>query len=67
MNQPLKHIIKLRAAPVVDIDIFGGNPLDNNYFRTSFRDIMKSHVEDQRVRFTRLIKYTSWDAKELIK
>jgi len=55
------------TAPDVEIDIFSGNHLEYHYFRATFRDVVERNVSDPRGRFTRLLKYTSGEAKEVIR
>ena len=66
-ERQLEDIVRLQLAPVADLDVFDGNPLNFHYFRANFRDVVEDNVADQRGRLTRLLKYTSGDAKELIK
>ena len=63
----MRRLIDLQTAPDIDIDVFSGNPLDYKYFRTTFREVVEKKVQDPRGRLTRLLKYTSGDAKDLIK
>jgi hypothetical protein len=63
----MKQLISLLTAPDADIDVFSGNPLDFRYFRTTFRESVEKKVPDSRGRLTRLLKYTTGDAKDLIK
>ena len=51
----------------MDIDVFDGNPLNFRYFMTLFREVVESKIEDPCGRLARLIKYTTGEAKELIK
>ena len=51
----------------MDIDVFDGNPLNFKYFMTLFREVVESKIENPRGRLTGLIKYTTGEAKELIK
>lgn len=70
LNTLITKLVDLQvtqSAPVVDIDTFNGNPLEYTYFRATFRDAVEQRVQDPRGRLTRLLKYTSGDAKELIK
>ena len=62
-----KDMFKLMKAPSAEIDTFGGNPLEFEYFKSTFKEGVERLVSDQRGRLTRLIKYTSGEAKELIK
>lgn len=63
----MKRLVDLQTAPDIEIDVFSGDPLEYRYFRTTFRDAVESKVQDAGGRLTRLVKYTSGDAKELIK
>ena len=63
----MMQMINLNSAPVSDIDVFDGNPLDYDYFRATFADVIESKIKDQRGKLTRLIKYTSGEVKDLIK
>ena len=62
-----KDMMKLMRAPASEIDKFGGDPLEFEYFKATFKEAVERLVPDQRGRLTRLIKYTSGEAKELIK
>ena len=59
-------MIKLQSAPKPDLDVFAGNPLNYPFFKATFKEVVEKAVEDQVGRLTRLIKYTSGDAKDLI-
>ena len=61
------ELLQLTAAPTVELDVFSGNLLEYEYFRASFKDVVEKKVRDQRSKLMRLIKYTSGEAKELIK
>ena len=63
----LVNLIKQQAAPDVEIDVFSGDPLEYTYFITNFKEIVESSIDGQTARLNRLIKYTSGEAKELIK
>ena len=67
LQSAMIEMMKLQCAPKPDIDAFSGDPLDYFYFRESFKDVVETAVSDQRGRLTRLIKYTTGDAKDLIK
>ena len=53
--------------PDVDIETFDGDVLNYHYFIALFREVVESEVDSPREKLTRLIKYTSGDARELIK
>ena len=57
----------MQSAPDVDIETFDGNVLNYHYFIALFREVVESKGDDPRGTLTRLIKYTSGDARELIK
>ena len=67
MLTAMMKLVDLHTAPDVDIDVFNGDPLEYAYFRAAFRDVVERKVADQTGRLTRLLKYTSGDAKDLIK
>ena len=63
----LLNLIKQQAAPDVEIDVFSGDPLEYTYFITNFKEIVERSIDGQTARLNRLIKYTTGEAKELIK
>ena len=65
--QATKDMVRILKAPSSEIDKFSGDPLEFEYFMASFKESVERMVPDQRGRLTRLIKYTSGEAKELIK
>ena len=67
INETLCKMIKHQLAPEVDIEPFDGNPLNFNYFTLMFKEVVETKIEDQQGRLTRLLKYTSGEAKETIK
>ena len=67
MEKSIAKLLQLQGAPMVDIDVFDGNPLEFNYFLATFKEVVEQKVDDPRGRLTRLIKYTTGEAKELIK
>ena len=48
------------------INIFDANPRNFRYFMTFFRKVVENKIEDPCSRLTRLIKYTTGEAKELV-
>ena len=64
--QTLCKLLKLHAAPGVDMELFDGNVLNYHHFMTLFKEVVESKLEDPRGRLIRLLKYTSGEAKELI-
>ena len=67
ISQMLCKLLKLYAAPEVDMVPFDGSALNYHYFMALFKEVVESKIDDPRGRLTRLIKYTTGDAKELIK
>ena len=67
LHDAMIQMIKLQSAPKPDLDTFTGDPLEYLYFKANFKEVVETAVSDQRGRLTRLIKYTSGDAQELIK
>ena len=67
LMKQMNQIVKMQAAPEVEIDTFSGNPLEYTYFIKNFKDIIESTVDTQSGRLNRLIKYTAGEAKELVK
>ena len=63
----MMKLINLQTAPEVDIDVFTGDPLEYQYFRATFKDVVENKIEDPRERLIRLLKYTAGDVKESIK
>ena len=55
------------SAPSVDIEVFSGNPLEYSYFRAAFHEVVEKKILEPRGRLTRLLKYTTGEANELIK
>ena len=66
LHNAVTAMIKLQSAPKPDLDVFAGNPLNYPFFKATYKEVVEKAVEDQVGRLTRLIKYTSGDAKDLI-
>lgn len=60
------NLLRRQSAPEVDIDLLGGNPVDDN-FMAIFREIGQSMIANPRQCLARLIKYTRGVMKELVK
>ena len=67
MSQMLCKLLKLFAAPAVDMEPFDGNTLNYLYFMAIFKEVVESKIDNPRSRLTRLIKYITGNAKEFIK
>ena len=52
-------LVNQQSAPEIDIDVFGGNPLEFHYFMAVFDEAVEKKIEDPRGKLTRLIKYTT--------
>ena len=63
----LYGLLNQQNAPNVDIDVFDGDPMEYQYFMATFREVGEKRIADPMGRLTRLIKYTSGEAKELIR
>ena len=63
----ISELLKMQSAPDVSIDTFNGDPLEFKYFMTTFEEVIESKIDDARGRLTRLIQYTSGEAKDLVK
>ena len=63
----LCHLVKQQSALDIELDIFEGNPLDFHYFMRLFHEVVEKRIDDPRGRLARLLKYTSGNAKEMIK
>ena len=67
LNELMVQTMKLQAAPKVEIDVFSGDPLEFTYFIENFKDVVESLVSNPKQRLVRLLKYTTGEAKDLIK
>ena len=63
----LCKLLQLQPTPNVNIETFHVNVSSHHYFIALFREVAESKVDDPRGKLTKLIKYTSGDARELIK
>ena len=66
VSETLCKLLKLQAAPEVDMELFDGNVLNYHHFMALFKEDVESKLEDPRGRLIRLLNYTSGEAKELI-
>ena len=60
-------LIRLLSIPKVEIDKFDGDPLEYQTFIAIFNEMADSKAEDYQVKLTRLLQYTSGEAKAAIK
>ena len=63
----ISNLLKLQSAPEISIDTFSGDPLEFKYFMATFEEVIESKINEARGRLTRLIQYTSGEAKDLVK
>ena len=66
-SDALCKLFQLQAAAEVDMEQFDGNPLNYQYFMALFAEVVEKKIEEPRERLTRLIKFTTGEARELIK
>ena len=65
--EAMMSMLNIQTAPNADLDVFSGDPLEYHFFKASFVEVVEKKVPDQKGRLTRLLKFTSGDAKDLIK
>ena len=66
LAEMLCKLLYQQAAPTVDIEPYNGDPINYHYFMASFKEVVETNILDSRGRLTRLIQYTTGEAKELI-
>ena len=57
-HQLMSDIFKILRAPKVQLDPFGGNPMDFPFFMANFFQAVKEKIEDGKGRLARLIQFT---------
>ena len=67
LSNAMVQMMKRQAAPEVEIDSFSGDALEYSYFISTFKDMVETVLDDPRARLNRLLKFTTGDAKDLIK
>ena len=67
MAEILCKLLQQQAAPELVVEVFDGNLLNFKYFISVFKDVMEAKLDDPHGCLTRLIKYTSGEAKELVR
>ena len=60
-------LVDQQSAPEIDIDVFGGKPIQVHYFVAVFHESVKKKIEDLHGKLTHLIKYTTREIKETVK
>ena len=63
----LAYLTNMMNMPKVELDKFDGNPLDFQSFIAVFDEVVDSKIDDDQVKLTRLLQYTSGQAKTAIK
>ena len=66
MSRMLCSLLRLQSAPNVDIQTFRGDPLEYNFFMSSFREAVERKIDDPHGRLVLLLKFTDGKAKETI-
>ena len=67
LHETVSKMLRVQSAPKVVLDVFSGEVLEYAYFKAAFREVVESTIQDQKGRLTRLIQFTSGEAKSLIK
>ena len=44
----LYQLVKEQSAPIVDIEVFDGNPIHYTYFRSMFREAVEKRINDHK-------------------
>ena len=57
----------LQAALETDMEQFDGNPLNYHYYMALLAEVVETKIEEPRGKITRLIKFFTGEARELIK
>ena len=60
------NLFQQQEAPEVEVDKFSGNPLDYQSFSTMFKEVVERKIKYPVGKFTRLIKFTDGEVKDLI-
>ena len=61
------EMLSVLTLPKAEIDVFSGNPLEYQSFFAIFDECIHNKVNDDQIRLTRLLQYTSGPAKLAIK
>ena len=67
LSHSMMQMMNAYSAPVTKIDVFTGNPLDYEYFKATFVDLVESKIPDQKGRLIRLLEYTTGEPKEIVR
>ena len=66
-SDALCKLLQLHAAPEVHMEQFDSNFLNYHYFMALFAEVVEAKIEEPRGRLTKLIKFTTEEARKLIK
>ena len=66
-DDALCTLLKQQGAPEVNLEPFDGNALNFHNFIAMFKEVVEKKIDDQRGRLTRLIQFTTGEAKETIR
>ena len=67
MIDTLRHLMKQLPVPDIEFDAFDENLLGFCYFMTFLDEVLENKIGEPRARLARLPKYTTGNAKEMIK
>ena len=63
----LHQLVNKQSAPIVDTEVFDGNPLHYICYRSMFQEAVDKNIKDPQGKLTWLINLTNREAKELVK
>ena len=67
VSKMLYQLLSSMEAREADIDVFSRDPLEYHYFMEIFKEVVEKRIAYTRGRLTRLNKYNTIEAKDLIK
>ena len=67
VSKMLYQLLSSMGAQEADIDVFSRDPLEYHYFVEIFKEVVEKRIAYPRGRLTRLNKYNTIEAKDLIK
>ena len=62
----MSKLVNHQSALEINIDVFGGNPLEFYYFMAVFDEAVEKKIEDPLGKLTHLIRYTTGQVKEIV-
>ena len=63
----LHQLVNKQSAPIVDTEVFDGDPLHYICYRSMFQEAVDKNIKDPQGKLTWLINLTNREAKELVK